>query len=50
MVALFVGASIPMAEKRSLARRPAYAEHQKRVSMLIPLPPRGPAATPAKSS
>jgi steroid 5-alpha reductase family enzyme len=40
MVALFVGASIPMAEKRSLARRPHYAEHQKRVSMLIPLPPK----------
>lgn len=40
MVALFVGASIPLAEKRSLARRPHYAEHQKRVSMLIPLPPK----------
>ena len=36
MVALFAGASIPMAEKRSLTRRPHYAEHQKRVSMLIP--------------
>ncbi len=36
MVALFVGASIPMAEKRSLARRPHYAEHQRRTSMLIP--------------
>ena len=35
-VVLFVGASIPMAEKRSLARRPHYAEHQQRVSMLIP--------------
>lgn len=40
MVALFAGASIPMAEKRSLSRRPHYAEHQKRVSMLIPLPPK----------
>jgi steroid 5-alpha reductase family enzyme len=40
MVAMFAGASIPMAEKRSLARRPHYAEHQKRVSMLIPLPPK----------
>jgi steroid 5-alpha reductase family enzyme len=40
MVALFVGASIPMAEKRSLERRPQYAEHQQRVSMLIPLPPK----------
>lgn len=36
MVALFVGASIPLAEKRSLARRPHYAEHQRRVSMLVP--------------
>lgn len=40
MVTLFLGASIPMAEKRSLARRPHYAQHQKRVSMLIPLPPK----------
>lgn len=40
MVALFNGASIPMAETRSLARRPHYAEHQRRVSKLIPLPPR----------
>ncbi len=36
MVGLFVGASIPMAEKRSLKRRPHYAEHQRKVSMLIP--------------
>jgi steroid 5-alpha reductase family enzyme len=41
MIALFAGASIPMAEKRSLSRRPAYAEHQKKVSMLVPMPPRG---------
>lgn len=48
MVVLFVGASIPMAEKRSLARRPHYAQHQQRVSMLIPLPPKKPApAQPA---
>lgn len=40
MIALFVGASIPMAEKRSISRRPHYAEHQRRVSMLIPLPPK----------
>ena len=39
MVALFAGASIPMAEKRSLERRPHYAEHQRRVSMLVPWPP-----------
>lgn len=36
MIGLFVGASIPMAEKRSLSRRPHYAEHQRKVSMLIP--------------
>lgn len=36
MVALFLFASIPMAERRSLARRPAYAEHQRRVSALVP--------------
>ncbi len=36
MVGLFVGASIPMSEKRSLQRRPEYAEHQRRVSMLVP--------------
>ena len=40
MVVLFVFASIPLAEKRSLARRPHYAEHQRRVSMLIPWFPR----------
>jgi steroid 5-alpha reductase family enzyme len=40
MVALFVGASIPMAEQRSLQRRPHYAEHQRRVSMLVPWPPK----------
>ena len=36
MIGLFAGASIPLAEKRSLTRRPHYAEHQRRVSMLIP--------------
>lgn len=41
MVALFNGVSIPLAERRSLARRPAFAEHQRRVSKLVPLPPRG---------
>lgn len=40
MIGLFVGASIPLAEKRSLARRPQFAEHQRRVSMLVPWPPR----------
>lgn len=40
VVALFVGVSIPLAERRSLLRRPNYAEHQRRVSMLIPWFPR----------
>jgi steroid 5-alpha reductase family enzyme len=38
--ALFVFGTIPLAEKRSLERRPAFAEHQRRVSMLIPWPPK----------
>jgi steroid 5-alpha reductase family enzyme len=50
MVVMFAGVSIPLAEKRSLARRPHFAEHQKRVSMLIPLPPKkAPASEPAPS-
>ncbi|OYN75806.1 hypothetical protein CG716_24480 [Mycolicibacterium sphagni] len=40
MVAMFLGASIPMMEKRSLARRPQYQDVIDRVSMLIPRPPR----------
>ncbi|MDP1823825.1 MAG: DUF1295 domain-containing protein [Archangium sp.] len=40
MVGLFVGASIPLAERRSLARRPHFAEHQRRISMLVPWFPR----------
>ncbi len=47
LVALFVFASIPMAEQRSLERRPGYREHQQRVSVLLPLPPRRPRPTPA---
>jgi steroid 5-alpha reductase family enzyme len=42
IVALFRFASLPMIEKRMLARRPGYAERQRRVSLLIPWPPRGP--------
>lgn len=40
MTAMFVFASIPMMDKRSQERRPAYAEHMKKVSALIPLPPK----------
>lgn len=40
MTAMFVFASIPMMDKRSLERRPEYAEHMKKVSALVPLPPK----------
>jgi len=40
ITALFVFASVPMLDKRSLARRPAYAEHMKRVSAIVPWWPR----------
>ncbi len=40
MCMLFVYISIPLLEKRMLAKRPQYAETQRRVSMLLPLPPR----------
>jgi steroid 5-alpha reductase family enzyme len=38
--ALFVFASIPLLDKRSVARRPEYADHMKRVSALVPWFPR----------
>tara|TARA_R110002110_G_scaffold362241_1_gene572060 strand:+ start:146998 stop:147819 length:822 start_codon:yes stop_codon:yes gene_type:complete len=40
MTLMFVFASIPMMEKRSLERRPAYQQTIDSVSMLIPLPPK----------
>lgn len=40
MVALFLGASIPLMEARSLERRPSYQEVVDRVPMLVPRPPR----------
>jgi steroid 5-alpha reductase family enzyme len=40
MVALFLGASIPMMEQRSLERRPRYQDVIDRVPMLLPRPPR----------
>lgn len=40
MLAMFLGASIPMMEKRSLERRPQYAEVVARVPRLVPRPPR----------
>jgi len=40
MLALFLGASIPMMEKRSLERRPQYQDVIDRVPRLVPRPPR----------
>lgn len=40
MVAMFLGASIPMMEKRSLERRPNYQAVIDRVPRLVPRPPR----------
>ncbi|WP_211349296.1 DUF1295 domain-containing protein [Nocardioides litoris] len=40
MSAMFLGASIPMMERRSLERRPSYQEVIDRVPMLLPRPPR----------
>jgi steroid 5-alpha reductase family enzyme len=40
MLAMFRFASLPMIEKRMLARRPSYGERQRRVSLLIPWPPK----------
>lgn len=40
MLATFLSASIPMMERRSLARRPHYQDVIDRVPMLIPRPPR----------
>lgn len=41
ITALFVFASVPMLDKRSLVRRPSYAEHMERVSAIVPWWPRG---------
>lgn len=40
MLGMFLLVSIPMKEARMLARRPGYAERQRRVSLLLPRPPR----------
>jgi len=37
---MFLGASIPMMEERSLTRRPDYQEVVDRVSRFVPRPPR----------
>ena len=40
MLLMFLGASIPMMEERSLERRPDYQDIINRVSKLVPRPPR----------
>ena len=40
MTAMFAFASIPLMDQRSLQRRPAYADYMRKVSALVPLPPR----------
>ncbi len=40
MVALFCGVSVPLLDRRSLARRPGYAEHMRDVPALLPWPRR----------
>lgn len=40
MTVMFATVSIPMMEKRSLERRPAYAEVMRDIPMLVPRPPR----------
>lgn len=40
MILLFVFISIPMMEERQLANKPSYQEYQKRVSSLVPMPPK----------
>lgn len=40
MTTMFKFASLPLMDNRSLERRPDYAEHMRKVSAIIPLPPR----------
>jgi steroid 5-alpha reductase family enzyme len=48
MLALFLGASIPMMENRSLERRPGYQQIVERVSKFVPWPPK--AANPTATA
>ncbi len=41
VTAMILFASIPMAEQRALAKRPRFAEYQRRVSRLVPFFPMG---------
>jgi len=40
LTAMFLGASIPLIDARSLERRPEFQEYEKRTSRLFPLPPK----------
>jgi steroid 5-alpha reductase family enzyme len=40
MLVMFLFASIPMIDKRSMARRPHYEAHMKRISGFVPWFPR----------
>jgi steroid 5-alpha reductase family enzyme len=40
MTAMFVFVSVPLLDERSAARRPGYRDHMRRVSAIVPLPPR----------
>ncbi|MDB5985055.1 MAG: hypothetical protein JWR16_108 [Nevskia sp.] len=40
MTAMFVFVSVPFMDERSVERRPAYREHMRKVSALLPLPPK----------
>ena len=40
MTAMFVFASVPMLDRRSVESRPGFADYAARTSMLVPLPPR----------
>jgi len=42
MVLLFTFVSVPLLDRRSLIRRPSYADHMRRVPALIPRRPRRP--------
>ena len=42
---MFAAASIPMLEKRSAERRPAWDPYLRRTSVLVPRPPRSPASS-----
>jgi steroid 5-alpha reductase family enzyme len=46
ILAMFLGASIPMMEKRSLERRPEYQDVVDRVSRFVPRPPKTRTAKP----